>query len=157
MSEVVYKIEKLDEIYEDIQPLIVRHWREIANYQDEIALDPDWDRYRQLEDAHALVIISCRRDGALIGYSFFLITRHIHYKNCVMAGNDVLFLDPSERKSGLGQRLITESERFLSGLGVNRIIWHVKPKHDFSPLLLKLGYMHEEIVMGKLLGEHHGD
>ena len=140
------------QIIEDIKPLIVRHWREIALHQDEVPLDPDYAKYKKLEAAGALCIVSCRRDAALVGYSIFFLNRHIHYKGCFMASNDVLFLDAPERKGTAGLKLIRESERILEGLGVKRVIWHIKPKHDFSPILRRFGYEQEEIIMGKLLG-----
>ena len=148
---VTFQRETYEQTVTDIQPLLVAHWKEVANYQEEIPLEPDWARYQVLEKAGALVILTCRKDLRLIGYSVFILHRHVHYKSCLVGSNDVLFLDAGERKSGSGIRLIKESEKLLKSLGVHRITWHVKPVNDFSPLLRRLGCMQEEVIMGKLL------
>ena len=135
----------------------------IANFQfansqikDTIKLNPDFDRYLKLEKKNLLVIITCREDTTLIGYSIFFLYKHLHYQDHLFASNDVLFLIKSARKGRQGIKLIRESERILKTLGVLRLSFHVKPKNDFSPILSRIGYGKEEIIMGKLLGESHG-
>jgi hypothetical protein len=68
-----------------------------------------------------------------------------------MAMNDVIYIKPSERKGRTGIRLIKESELRLTKLGVKKISWHLKPQYDFSAILTRMGYMREEIMMGKVL------
>ena len=141
------------QIAPDMRALIEDHWREIAHYQDKVALDPDWEGYQHLEENGTLIIVAARDAGRLVGYSIFLICRHLHYKQCVVAMNDVLYLKPEYRGKMVGARLIAESEAIVKAAGAHRITWHIKPAHDFSALLARRGYNHEELVMGKLLGD----
>ena len=144
--------ESVNQCIDDIQPLLKKHWQEVALHQDIIALDPDYDRYRAIETAGKLVVIAARDGQILIGYSVFVLHNHIHYIDCFMATNDVLFLDKEYRKgTTAGIRLLRESEAILKGLGVHRVMWHIKPKNDWSAILSRMGYEQEEIIMGKLL------
>lgn len=144
--------ESCAQIVPDIGPLLQAHWREVALYQDAVPLAPDMDRYRGLEKAGKLVVVAARDDARLIGYSVFLLHNHLHYMTCRVASNDVLFLSPEYRKgTTAGVRLVRESERMLTLLGVNRITWHIKPANDWSAILERLGYDLEEKIMGKLL------
>lgn len=134
----------------DIEPLLADHWREVALYQDQVPLEPDYSRYVAAENQGRLVMVTARKDGVLVGYSVFILHHHIHYKNCLVASNDVVYLRPDCR-GFVGARLLLQSENILREAGVDRVTWHVKPKHDWSSVLERMGYDHEEIIMGKLL------
>lgn len=149
-----YKVERASEIVNELKHLFELHWEEIANYKSEIPLKPDYGKYQILEDKNCLLLVTCRNnENSIVGYSLFFISNHIHYQSCVVAGNDLLFLHKDYRKGRVGINLIKESERFLKEMGVQKITWHIKPNHDFSPILVRMGYMQEEFIMGKLLGE----
>lgn len=149
------KQEKYNQIIEDILPLLPHHWREVAHYQDKIPLQPKFDVYDRLEHEGKIIIFGMREgeNGKLIGYSIYAISQHLHYSSCLVASNDLLFLIPEKRNSSLGKKLIKECGRLLEEMGINRILYHVKPEHDFSPLLLKMGYMKEEIMYGKFISK----
>ncbi len=144
-------VENYLSVIEEIKPLLREHWLEIANFKDSIPLDPDWAKYQAMEAAGMLVIITMRRGGKLVGYSIFMLLNHPHYQSTLFAMNDILYLVPAERRGLTGIRLIKESERILMKMNVKKITWHLKPQHDFSPILKRMGYMHEEICMGKVL------
>ena len=151
--------EAVDQCWPDMATLVEDHWREVALYRDAVPLDPDVERYRGLERAGRLVILTAREAGALVGYSVFLVHNHLHYRQCKVASNDLLFLRQDRRAgSGLGIRLIRESEKALAALGVDRITWHVKAGNDWSDILARMGYDMEEKIMGRLLkeGASHG-
>lgn len=150
---ITFQVESYSQVAEDIKPLLEEHWREVALYQDEIKLEPDWQRYEKLSAAGLLVIVTGRKDKVLIGYSIFTLAPNAHYKSVLMASNDVLFVSGKERKTGAGLKLIRRSEDVLRKLGAKRILWHVKPAHDFSSILERLGYVKEDFTMGKLLGD----
>lgn len=150
MSGVAFARETFATVHEDIRELLVDHWREVANNQDRVFLEPDWERYQKLEQAGFLVILTVRRAERLVGYSIFFLTHHIHYKSHRVATNDVLFLSPTERKAGIGLTLLRYAETVLKPLA-DHIVYHSKPAHDISPILRRLGYEQEEIIMGKLL------
>lgn len=134
----------------ECKPLITEHWMEIANYKDKYPLEPDWPAIRRLEADGNVILLVLREAGRMIGYSMFITRKHLHY-NMIVADNDILFLEPTKRKSKLGVQLIIESERACAAAGVDKITWHMKPKKSFIDLLLRLGYVHEEQIAGKVL------
>jgi GNAT superfamily N-acetyltransferase len=138
-------------VRDEIEPLMRQHYEEIALYKDRIPLAPDWGRYRHMEETQSLAVYTAREDGALIGYSVFLLSYHLHYVHTLVAANDVLFLDRDHRKGSTGIKLIKHSEQELKKLGVERIMWHVKFDHDFRAILHRLGYADEEAIVGKLV------
>jgi hypothetical protein len=154
--------EKAESVIADIEPLLLKHWEEVALHREQVPLAPDLERYRRADAAGSLVVVSARDHGMLIGYSVFLLYNHLHYE-LLVATNDVLFLD-REYRSGTttGLRLIAESEaaleraRIARGARQLKTTWHIKPKNDWSPILLRKGYEQEEIILGKLTGEPHG-
>lgn len=161
---------KLQEVRGIIEPLLTQHWGEIANYKDTVPLEPDWSMYEKLEakgafwacvveeikpaykeNGEEIFLDNCPLLRNIIGYSAFYISNHPHYKSLRVAENDVIYLHPEYRKTGIGLKLIQESEKMLKDLGVQKIQWHVKLKHDFTPLLERLGYRKEDILMGKIV------
>jgi GNAT superfamily N-acetyltransferase len=140
-----------DALFEEVKPLLFEQWREIANYQDEIPLDVDYDFYRRMETQKKLVWLNARLDGELVGYSVFMLIRHPHYQSTVFAMNDVIFVREVHRKSRIGLALIRQSEKTLKVLGARKISWHVKTTNDLARILTAKGYATDEINMGKLL------
>lgn len=135
-----------------LDSLLRAHWEEIALHRDAIALEPDFERYRNLEESGSLVCLTARDGGHLIGYAAWILSQHLHYLNCRTAMNDVIYIAPAYRStSTAGIRLIRECERRLGEVGVQRILWHVKPQNDWRQILQRLGYCLEEHIMGKLV------
>lgn len=143
--------EKMSTVRQEIEPLLRQHYEEIALHKDRIPLAPDWGRYEHLEATRSLPIYTARSDGKLVGYSVFLLSYHLHYRNTLVAANDILYLAPEQRRGTTGLRLIKHSEAELKKLGVERIMWHVKFAHDFRAILHRLGYEDEEAIVGKLI------
>jgi GNAT superfamily N-acetyltransferase len=148
---IEFGVEKYHQVSEDIKDLIKLHYEEIAVNKDVIPLDPDWDRYKQLDDKGLILTVTARDDGKLIGYAIFFVTTHLHYKSTYYANNDLLYLHPDYRKGLIGVRLITLSEKYLKEKGVTKIMWHIKFNKDFSRLLHHLGYVDEDIIVGKII------
>jgi GNAT superfamily N-acetyltransferase len=151
-SQGDYKIqvELLEEASKGCHDLLTKHWMEIAHYKDEVSLNPRWAEFYALEKVNKLVILTLRQEETLIGYSMFVLNNHLHY-DILVAFNDILYVHPDKRKSKFGLQLISESEKYLKSIGVRKVQWHVKPHMDFSAVLLRREYVHEENIFGKLL------
>jgi GNAT superfamily N-acetyltransferase len=148
---IEFGVEGFDQARSEIKGLISLHYEEIALNKEVIPLDPDWDRYKTLIANKLAYLITARDDGKLIGYSIFFVTNHLHYKSTLYANNDLLYLHPNYRKGMIGPRLIQYSEQFLKALGVSKILWHVKFNKDFTRILHHMGYVDEDIIVGKII------
>ena len=148
---VKFGLESFNQTRQDIEYLLKLHYDEIALNKDVIPLDPDWDKYKKLFDLNQLAIFTVRDEGKLVGYSIFFVTSHLHYKSTIYANNDLLYLHPNYRKGSLGIKLLKSSEIYLKQKGVAKIMWHIKFNKDFRVLLHRMGYIDEDIIVGKII------
>lgn len=148
---MIYRQEFIDDIYEDCQPLIAQHWKEIALNQDKIKLNPNWDAYRALEGIGAFRIFTARDNGKLVGYFAVFVEPNLHYQDHLFARNDVLFLHEDYRKGFCGVRLIRFAEKCLKDDGVSVLLLGTTVQRDFSVLLERLDFTKTETIYTKYL------
>jgi len=99
-------------------------------------LDPDWDRYKFLEDEGKLFTVLAYDEGdTLVGYSVNVIDNSLHYRQLLLSSNDVIFLHPSHRGARLGNALIDKTEEASKAMGAHGHIWHAKPATPLEHLL----------------------
>jgi hypothetical protein len=146
---MVFARETIESCIEEAKPLLEAHYKEVSKYQD-IPLDPDYDQYFQLEK---LGIIRCyvarNSDGMMIGYAVYFIRANLHYKNHVMAVQDILFVKKEYR--GTGGRFILWCDEQLREDGAVVVYQHIKVDHDWSRLAERMGYEKIEYIYGKRL------
>lgn len=148
---IAIRRERYDDVIEEIKPLLVEHWKEIATYREAIPFDADYARYRYLDETGKLIILTARDFTTLVGYSIMFLLNHPHYKSTLFAMNDIIYIRPDKRGGSAGVRLIEASEQAAKDAGAVKIGWHVKLSHNFSPMLERRGYDMEEVNMAKLL------
>jgi len=147
-----YQIESLVECLEDMKPLLEKHWKEVAWYQDEIKLNPSYDKYLQLEELGMLHIVTVRDGEELVGYNINFINSHLHYSDHVYAVNDIIFLKPEYRNVGVAIGLLEVTEQELKKLGVSVVTIHMKTDHPFKSLMEHAEFTQQEHIYSKLIG-----
>ena len=145
-----YQPERVSDLWEEALPLLQKHWREIAHYQD-IELKPDVETYAKLEAAGQLRCYTARDCGRLIGYVVFFVRPNPHYMESLQAVQDVLFLAAEFRKGTTGLRLIRYAEQKLKAEAVQVIYHHAKRTTRFGQLLEHLGYELVDEIYAKRL------
>lgn len=143
--------ELLIDIKTESEILLLDHYDELTLNKHAIKLNPDWDKYFDLESKNKFHCFTARNDGELVGYSAFFVDTHIHYRDLLVATNDVLFLRHDLRLGLTGIKLLKFSEQQLKLLNVDKITWHVKFAKDFRVILHRMGYSDEDIIIGKLI------
>lgn len=142
--------EKIDECH----GLLMAHREELTTHKHIMALKPDVARYKQLEDAGALVTLVLYDDDVIVGYSVTILTHALHYEDLAMAVNDLIFVRRDLRKGRWGFKLIAETERIakerLGGRPV-LITFHGKPDTPFAGIMPRLGYAVQDIIFSKEL------
>jgi GNAT superfamily N-acetyltransferase len=151
MANIQFKIEQVLSVKLEMEILLIDHYEELTLNKSIVKLNPDWEEYNKLEQANKFILITVRLDSALIGYIAFFIKPHIHYKDLVVASNDVLYLKKEYRLGMTGVRMLKYAEQTVKELGANKITWHVKHSSDFRPILHRMGYFDEDIIVGKIL------
>ena len=148
-----YALETLCQVRSEIEPLLEKHWEEIACNKDKIKLNPDWEQYEITEALGHLGIYTAREEGKLVGYFVVVAVPHMHYKDHIYANNDILFLSKEHRKGFVGPRLIKFAEKDLKSKGVSVFMINTKAHQPFDKLLERMGFGLQERVYSKYLGE----
>src|SRR5258708_36141011 len=83
----------------EAQLLFPRHYDEIGENKD-ITHGPDLDlvKYKLLDDAGKLHVLTARDGGKLVGYYVLLVDHNLHYRSVVTVMDDVHYLAPEYRK-----------------------------------------------------------
>lgn len=148
---IAYQIEPFSQLIEELKPLLQSHYEEIARHRDKIALNPDYDKYRELDRMGFLHGVTVRDDGKLVGYFLSFVTPHLHYKNHIFSSNDVVFISKDYRRGTIAARMFKFAETTLKEKGVTKMHVNVKLANDFGSLLERLGYMPIERIYEKML------
>lgn len=148
---VEFELAPYSVLKEEIRPLIVDHWQEIALDKETVKLDPDWDEYDRLATAGQLHLLTARVNNELVGYYVGIVKPHLHYKNSLTAFNDVLYIKPEHRQGMVGIRLFKEIERTLKERGVQKTYMNTKAHHDFGVIMERLGYKKTETIYTKVI------
>ena len=110
---IKYSEEKCADVFDEITPLLERHWEEIALNKEKVKLNPDWDLYSKMNEMGLVRTFIARDNGKLIGYFVVTVHPHMHYKDTIYALNDVIYVDPEYRGSTVAVRLIKHVEKEL--------------------------------------------
>ena len=151
MTQLIYEDVDALQFLPELEKLFPLHYEELC-VTKEYPLEPDIEAYRALAKARMLRCITCRFDGELIGYIVFTISRHMHYRSCITAFEDLYFVRKDYRKGRVGIKLFQYAEKVLKQFGVNRIVMHTKVHLDHSRLFEYLGYKWTDKVFSKILG-----
>ena len=143
--------ETIAQVRPEIGGLLAAHYDELATDKRVIRLDPDWGKYEGMERNRSLLIFTARQDGRLVGYSVFFLVWGMHCKSNLFGQNDLIFLDRSARMGGTGVRLIRYSAEQIKEAGADKILWHAKPGTALHKILIKLGYIEQDIILGKAI------
>jgi GNAT superfamily N-acetyltransferase len=150
---MLFQIEKLSDIRDEVQPLLEIHWELIALNQDKIKLNPDWDTAEELCNQGRLKIFTARHKGKLVGYFALVVGTSLHYVDHKFATCDVIFVHPDYRKGMTGYKLIKTAEDYLKIAGVSLININTKVHTPFDRLMEKMGYNLIERLYSKYIGD----
>lgn len=150
---ISYAVEPLEDILEELKPLLEEHYEEVAMYKDRVKLDPDYEKYLTLSELGILHCVTVRDKGVLIGYFITFIQPHLHYQETLYGVNDILFLEPSYRGSDVAVKLFMFAEERLRDEGVDVLVLHMKTSLPFEGLAKFLHYDKAEYNYSKYIGE----
>lgn len=135
---VVFGSELIKEGWQEAVTLMKEHYEEIPVHGN-INFEPDYDRYKALDDAEVLRVFTVRKDRELVGYGIFIITNDIICKSLRIANQQVLFVRKNHR--GCGIKFMKWCDESLGKEGIDKIYRTVTPYFDYSSVLKRMGYM----------------
>jgi hypothetical protein len=150
-SGTSFQVERWNDVIAEMLEYEVAHWDELGLDHQDVPQDIDFARYRDVDNAGKLHVVTARLDGKVIGYHISLINSHLHYKSTLHATVDLYYLDPVHRKSKIGVEMFLFAEKSLTDLGVVKVITGTKIHLNHSQLFESLGYKGTELVFTKIL------
>ena len=152
---LTYQKEKFVDLLPELPEIFYKHWQEVALNKQQIALRPNYEEYRRLEQLGILHIMAARDGTKLAGYVFHMVHPHLHYVDSLTAFTDLLYLR-KECTRGMTaasryRNLIRASEKMLRDLGVQRVYLMTKTHLDLTALFENLGFKLIEKNFSKLL------
>lgn len=148
MSEIVFGVEKIADIKEELKPLLVLHFAEVENHLD-IPLDVDFETYERLNDLQSLICFTARKNNKLIGYNSFFISKSMHSKNSLQAFQDAVYIHKDYR--GFGRSFFKYSDGVLKNNNVQVCYHSVKAHKNYGKMLEEIGYSIEDYIYMKRL------
>lgn len=151
-----FSLENVRDCMDEIKPILRNeHWEEVGHY-DDIPIDMEWDKYFLLQDKGVLRCFTIRssvneefKDTVIQGYAFFFVDKHLHYKNTIVASQDILFVRKTSR--GIGRKFLAWCDEQLKSEGVVTVTHHAKPWFEYGTLFEKLGYEKAETIWARRL------
>jgi hypothetical protein len=133
----------------EFEALLQQHWAEIAKFKNIMTLNPHLPRYVQIEREGRLHFVVMRDSGHMIGYSMHLIVKgHPHYRHLTTAEDDIHYLVPEMRGTGLHQDMRIFALKTLATRGVQFVTARTKVGHQHEKTLLRIGYVPLDMVYG---------
>lgn len=145
LDDFSFGIENFQSILEELYPLWRQHHNELVGKDTE--LKPNIELYINLQKQQRLAVFTARGPaGNLVGYSFFILSEHIHRTQVLKADNDLFFITKRFRKGWLASNFIKFCEKKLFDHGIKQIYMRTKTRASFGPLLDRCGYKQEEVL-----------
>ncbi|XGC82033.1 hypothetical protein ACES2L_05990 [Bdellovibrio bacteriovorus] len=144
------KVELLKDIWDELNPLLQACFEETGFKS--ICFKPNKERYLQMQSKEKLHFATLRNvAGKLIGYSSFILDKHPHYGDDLVAFQDSFFVLPKFRGVS-SMKLFVFVEQDLVSLGAKYILRNSNVEKDWSRTLTRNGYAPKETLFIKHTG-----
>jgi hypothetical protein len=147
---IEYKIREPKECFDEISQMFQKHYEELS-VTKQFNLNPDFITYWEADKRKILKVVTCENNNEIIGYIVYFIGLNLHYKDCLLATEDIYYLKPEYRKGSTGIKMFKFAEKYLKSIGVNMIKYSTKVHLDNSRLFEFLGCEFTEKVFLKKL------
>lgn len=152
---ITAQVESFTQGLSELQPILPKHWEELALDKDKVPLDPQYDIYIRREEMGEVLFMTLRDAGELIGYFIGFIAPGLHYKTCLTLTMDIFYVVPEHRGKHGGVTLFEAVKKEAKRRGVQR--WFVGNKEHAkvhaTALFEYLGFEKVETYYSMWLGE----
>lgn len=138
----------------EAQELVRQHYVEISLHAEhKILLAPDLGKYLVLEiQGHLVTLVLRKPSGRIIGYWTMVTDTALHYRDCMTATMDLLYIDSQERTGANVLALMRSAERECHARGVRVWFGGEKLHAPIGKLWASLGFQKFELLWVKWLG-----
>jgi len=136
---MIYALESVDQVKDDIWPLLQACWEEVDQLAEHMELDPDWEKFQQLQDMGMLRTYTSRNnEGEMVGFICVIIQSLLHSKGNYHAMTDVAYVKPEYR--GKFTTLLSLVEEDLKEEGVGWFSFVLKSWDKRGKFLEDMGF-----------------
>jgi GNAT superfamily N-acetyltransferase len=119
MNTPVFSVEKFQDVYAELRPLLDEHYDEISIHkQMGYELEPNVPLYRAMQDADQLMMMIGRLEGQIFAYFVAFVRPSIHYGGCMEGIGDIFYVEPTRRGLEHGKALFAATRAELVRRGV---------------------------------------
>jgi len=112
---------------------------------------PNLEKFLELHKAGAMLVITVRDGGTLVGYVEGFTYRSLHHKDILGGIGDVMYLEPPYRT--YAAVLVARFEEEMTALGAAIIGWPTTAHGPVYRILEARGFVGDDIVMEKRLNK----
>lgn len=124
-----------------LEALMIDHWTEVAQHKDIMKLDPFFERYLEREKKGELHVVIVRAEGVIVAYSVhFLMPTNMHYRGLRCAEDDVHYVVPVLRKTGLHEAMRRFALEDMKKKGIQYVTARTKIEHGHDNVLRRIGF-----------------
>lgn len=154
---ITFQIERVADCWDDIAPLIRKHWEGTKTYRRHEPFNPDRERYIAYNEMGFFHLITARHGLLLIGYFGVYITKSMH-SQIPMATEDTFFLHPEYRGGRTAIRFMRYVESYCFNLGVDELLFSCEIDNEtgIKKILTFLDYEPKILQFSKHLRSTHG-
>jgi len=139
----------------ELQAFFPKHAETYSAASKHFVFEPRYDVYSQLEQAGALLVITLRDYGKLIGYWVAIVTPDLRFRDCLTATADFWHIEPEYRAKAAPLILMRAVEREYQARGVTRSFAGENLAHPSGRLFKAFGYQPSETYYEKFIGTSH--
>lgn len=117
VDTVVIGCERIADMEDELRALHEQHYNETETLYLSVPFDPDYERYKEVEERGQFVVFTVRILGVMVGYLQYYVFRDMHSQHTYQAREDALFLTKEHRGRNLAPMLLDFAEHCLGQLG----------------------------------------
>lgn len=141
MNKPAFAVERFQDVYAELLPLLHEHYDEISIHkQMGYDLKPNVAMYKAMQDADQLLMMIGRLDGQIVAYFVVFVRPSIHYGDCLEGVGDIFYCKPDRRGGMIGLRLFEATENELKRRGVNLFMAGEKLAFPATALFERCGF-----------------
>lgn len=144
MHMVQYKVERLINVFRELDDLLHDYFRRTIASEGLPPLDMNWRMYLNLDDRDELMCLVAREHEKIIGFIMYIKMLHPHHKTVLVAACDIMAVHVDHRGKKVAQYMMQIAEMLLKDHGVNIITHQFRTCYNVEPIFTKLGYEHYE-------------
>ena len=154
MAEYSFTVERFSQVRQEAAALFHEQYALMDCDRDAIPLDPDYDELDAACAMGRLLFITCRCEGAMVGYYLAVIRPHILSRHSLTSFQIGFYIVPAHRSGGKAVSMLALAIREVRSRGVQRMYGSANLEYQggrFGRLLELAGFRPIETAFSKIV------